>query len=94
MLSASRPAKDPRRSTNAFAALTWTAIHDCLCFYRREARVKLFIAVIVLVWLLWQRFLYRQLMYAVLLKSLKTAITGIRAGWGKLDRKATAEVGP
>jgi len=43
----------------------------------------------VLVWLLWQRFLYRQLMYAVLLKSLQTAITGIRAGWGKLDRKGT-----
>ena len=42
-----------------------------------------------LVWLLWQRFLYRQLMYAVLLKSLKTAFSGIRAGWGKLERKGT-----
>jgi cellulose synthase/poly-beta-1,6-N-acetylglucosamine synthase-like glycosyltransferase/spore germination protein YaaH/peptidoglycan/xylan/chitin deacetylase (PgdA/CDA1 family) len=42
-----------------------------------------------LVWLLWQRFLYRQLMYAVLLKSLKTALSGIRAGWGKLERKGT-----
>ena len=37
---------------NGLGALTWTAIHDCLSFYRREARVKLFIAVIVLVWLL------------------------------------------
>ncbi|HJT18148.1 MAG TPA: glycosyltransferase, partial [Thermoanaerobaculia bacterium] len=46
----------------------------------------------VLVWLLWQRFLYRQLMYAVLLKSLQTAVTGIRAGWGKLDRKGTVEL--
>ena len=46
----------------------------------------------VLVWLLWQRFLYRQLMYAVLLKSLKTAVSGIRAGWGKLDRKGTVEL--
>ncbi len=45
----------------------------------------------VLVWLLWQRFLYRQLMYAVLLKSLKTAVSGIRTGWGKLDRKGTVE---
>src|SRR5206468_2244833 len=35
----------------------------------------------VLVWLFWQRFLYRQLMYAVLLKSLKTAVSGMRAGW-------------
>ncbi|HYM60710.1 MAG TPA: glycosyltransferase [Thermoanaerobaculia bacterium] len=43
----------------------------------------------VLVWLFWQRFLYRQLMYAVLLKSIKTAASGIRAGWGKLERKGT-----
>ena len=46
----------------------------------------------VLVWLFWQRFLYRQLMYAVLLKSLKTAMSGIRAGWGKLDRKGTVDL--
>lgn len=46
----------------------------------------------VLVWLFWQRFLYRQLMYAVLLKSLRTAVTGIRAGWGKLERKGTVEL--
>jgi cellulose synthase/poly-beta-1,6-N-acetylglucosamine synthase-like glycosyltransferase/spore germination protein YaaH/peptidoglycan/xylan/chitin deacetylase (PgdA/CDA1 family) len=45
-----------------------------------------------LVWLFWQRFLYRQLMYAVVLKSLKTAISGIRTGWGKLERKGTVEV--
>ena len=43
----------------------------------------------VLVWLFWQRFLYRQLMYAVVLKSIKTAVSGIRAGWGKLERKGT-----
>ena len=48
----------------------------------------------VLVWLFWQRFLYRQLMYGVLLKSLKTAVSGIRAGWGKLDRKGTVEMLP
>src|SRR5260370_19092031 len=48
----------------------------------------------VLVWLFWQRFLYRQLMYGVLLKSIKTAISGIRAGWGKLDRKGTVELLP
>ena len=28
----------------------------------------------LLVWLFWQRFLYRQLMYAVLLRSIKTAV--------------------
>ena len=46
----------------------------------------------VLVWLFWQRFLYRQLMYAVVLKSIKTAISGIRAGWGTLERKGTVEL--
>ena len=46
----------------------------------------------MLVWLFWQRFLYRQLMYAVLLKSVKTAISGMRAGWGKLERKGTVEL--
>ncbi|MEA2235945.1 MAG: peptidoglycan-N-acetylglucosamine deacetylase [Thermoanaerobaculia bacterium] len=46
----------------------------------------------VLVWLFWQRFLYRQLMYAVVLKSIKTAISGMRTGWGKLERKGTVEM--
>jgi hypothetical protein len=46
----------------------------------------------VLVWLFWQRFLYRQLMYAVLLKSIKTAISGIRASWGKLERRGTVTI--
>jgi cellulose synthase/poly-beta-1,6-N-acetylglucosamine synthase-like glycosyltransferase/spore germination protein YaaH/peptidoglycan/xylan/chitin deacetylase (PgdA/CDA1 family) len=48
----------------------------------------------VLVWLFWQRFLYRQLMYAVLLKSVKTALSGMRTGWGKLERKGTVEMLP
>lgn len=48
----------------------------------------------VLVWLFWQRFLYRQLMYAVLLKSIQTAISGMRTGWGKLERKGTVELLP
>ena len=46
----------------------------------------------MLVWLFWQRFLYRQLMYAVLLKSIKTALSGMRTGWGKLERKGTVLV--
>jgi len=46
----------------------------------------------VLVWLFWQRFLYRQLMYAVVLKSIKTAVSGMRTGWGKLERKGTVEM--
>jgi poly-beta-1,6 N-acetyl-D-glucosamine synthase len=46
----------------------------------------------MLVWLFWQRFLYRQLMYAVVVKSVKTALSGMRTGWGKLERKGTVEL--
>ena len=46
----------------------------------------------MLVWLFWQRFLYRQLMYAVLIKSVTTALSGMRTGWGKLERKGTVKV--
>jgi cellulose synthase/poly-beta-1,6-N-acetylglucosamine synthase-like glycosyltransferase len=44
-----------------------------------------------LVWLFWQRFLYRQLMYGVVLKSARTALQGLRTGWGKLERKGTVQ---
>jgi cellulose synthase/poly-beta-1,6-N-acetylglucosamine synthase-like glycosyltransferase len=44
-----------------------------------------------LVWLFWQRFLYRQLMYGVVLKSVRTALRGLRTGWGKLERKGTVK---
>lgn len=46
----------------------------------------------LLPWLLLQRFVYRQLMYYVILKSLVVAIRGTHVGWGKLDRRGTAEV--
>lgn len=42
-------------------------------------------------WLFWQRFVYRQLMYAVMIKSVLTALQGIRAGWSKLERKGTVQ---
>ena len=47
-----------------------------------------------LVWLPAQRFGYRQLMYYVVIKSIDAAIRGARVGWGKLDRRATATLGP
>jgi len=43
-----------------------------------------------LLWLFWQRFVYRQIMYAVALRALRQAIVGRAAGWGKLHRKGTA----
>ncbi|HEV2104988.1 MAG TPA: glycosyltransferase [Candidatus Eisenbacteria bacterium] len=46
----------------------------------------------LLLWLFWQRFVYRQVMYAVVWRALRTAIVGRHAGWGKLERKGTARV--
>jgi hypothetical protein len=37
----------------------------------------------------WQRFVYRQIMYAVVLRSVQTAMGGLRASWGKLERRGT-----
>ncbi|MBW8733747.1 MAG: glycosyltransferase family 2 protein, partial [Asticcacaulis sp.] len=37
-------------------------------------------------WLLSQRFVYRQIMYYVVLKALYSAVHGLRVGWGKLER--------
>ncbi|HEY3800257.1 MAG TPA: glycosyltransferase, partial [Caulobacteraceae bacterium] len=47
-----------------------------------------------LVWLPVQRFGYRQLMYYVVVKSIVTALRGSRVGWGKLERRATAQMAP
>ena len=41
-------------------------------------------------WVVWQRFVYRQIMYAVVLRSVQMAIGGLRAGWGKVERRGTA----
>ncbi|HLK57844.1 MAG TPA: glycosyltransferase, partial [Chthonomonadaceae bacterium] len=48
----------------------------------------------LLPWLLLQRFVYRQLMYYVILKSLLAAIRGGAVGWGKLERTGTARIEP
>ncbi len=44
--------------------------------------------------LLLQRFAYRQLMYAVMFRSLVRAVAGGAAGWGKLARTGTVRVPP
>lgn len=45
----------------------------------------------LLIWLFWQRFFYRQLMYYVAIKSTLTSLRGAWVGWGKLERKATVK---
>lgn len=47
----------------------------------------------LLPWLFLQRFVYRQLMYYVILKSIVSAIRGGAVGWGKLERTGKAQIG-
>ncbi len=44
-----------------------------------------------MIWLPVQRFGYRQLLYYVVVKSIDAALHGARVGWGKLERRATAD---
>lgn len=46
----------------------------------------------LLPWLFAQKFLYRQMMYYVVLKSIVSAFRGGTVGWGKLERTGTARV--
>ena len=45
----------------------------------------------LLVWLVPQRFFYRQLMYVVALRTLVASLRGREMGWAKLERKATVD---
>lgn len=47
----------------------------------------------LLLWMFWQRFAYRQVMYYVIFRSIMAAFRGHHVGWGKLQRKGTATVG-
>jgi hypothetical protein len=47
----------------------------------------------LLVWLFWQRLLYRQVMYYIAAKSLFAALRGRSVAWGKVERKATIPMG-
>ena len=70
-----------------FLAIDW--LSACFAFVlEKKERWRL------LWWLFLQRFCYRQVMYYVMIKSVAVAIRGPRVGWGKLERKATAEARP
>jgi len=70
-----------------FLAIDWAAACFAFLLERRERWSLLW-------WLFLQRFCYRQVMYYVMIKSVAIALRGPVVGWGKLDRKATAEAGP
>jgi len=43
----------------------------------------------LLLWLFWQRLIYRQVMYYVAIKSILAAIRGGAVAWARIERKAT-----
>jgi cellulose synthase/poly-beta-1,6-N-acetylglucosamine synthase-like glycosyltransferase len=67
-----------------FLAIDWVAAGFAFLL-EKEERWRL------LWWLFLQRFCYRQVMYYVMIKSVAVAMRGALVGWGKLERKATAE---
>lgn len=70
-----------------FLAIDWISAGFAFLLERRERWSLLW-------WLFLQRFCYRQVMYYVMIKSVAIALRGPVVGWGKLERKATAEAGP
>ncbi len=67
-----------------FLAVDWVGALIAFLMEKKEQKS-------LLVWLLIQRFGYRQVMYWVMVKAVWTAIRGAVVGWGKLERKATVE---
>jgi cellulose synthase/poly-beta-1,6-N-acetylglucosamine synthase-like glycosyltransferase/peptidoglycan/xylan/chitin deacetylase (PgdA/CDA1 family)/spore germination protein YaaH len=67
-----------------FLAIDWVAAGFAFLLEKKEHWRLLW-------WLFLQRFCYRQVMYYVMIKSVAVATRGTTVGWGKLDRKATAE---
>ncbi|MEG3125307.1 glycosyltransferase [Sphingomonas sp. GB1N7] len=73
-------------------AIYWTAFTaiDVLCgwiAYRLEPREQRYPAHLLVA----QRFIYRQVMYWVVLKAIGAAISGLGVGWGKLERTGSVE---
>ena len=57
--------------------------------YRMEPTKQRFPAFLMVM----QRFVYRQLMYGVVLRSISSALRGRVVGWGKLERTGTVDAG-
>lgn len=74
-------------------ALYWSAFTgvDLVCgliAYRLDARAERFRPLLLLA----QRFVYRQLMYSVVIKAAGAALSGIGIGWGKLERSGRVAI--
>lgn len=76
------------------------SLHQILLYYGLFLLIDIFISVVAfrfekenywrLLWLLPQRFAYRQLMYIVIFRSIRRAIKGQGQGWGSLKRTGNA----
>lgn len=69
----------------AFLAIDWLAA--VVAVWMEPGEEKWLTSLVLL-----QRFVYRQVMYLVVLKSVATALRGTGLGWGKQVRKGTVEV--
>jgi peptidoglycan-N-acetylglucosamine deacetylase len=58
--------------------------------YRLERREKHFPAFLMIA----QRFVYRQLMYSVVIRAVSNALRGPKVGWGKLERSGRMDANP
>ena len=71
--------------------LAFTAI-DVVCgwvAYRLDHREKRYPALLLIA----QRFIYRQIMYSVVLRAVAAALRGPSVGWGKLERSGRIDAG-
>lgn len=68
-----------------FLTLDYLAALTSFVFEKREDKK-------LLAWLFLQRFVYRQLLYIISIRSILTALKGGPVGWNKLARKATVQV--
>jgi cellulose synthase/poly-beta-1,6-N-acetylglucosamine synthase-like glycosyltransferase/spore germination protein YaaH/peptidoglycan/xylan/chitin deacetylase (PgdA/CDA1 family) len=90
-----------------FISLAWNwhdpaSLHKILLYYGLFLFVDIAVSLIAfsferekiskLIWLLPQRFVYRQLMYVILFRSITRAIKGESQGWGVLKRTGNAQL--
>jgi hypothetical protein len=73
-------------------AAYWVAftVIDIVCgavAYRLEPRERRYPALLLVA----QRFIYRQIMYGVVIRAIGTAILGPWVGWGKLERSGRVQ---
>jgi hypothetical protein len=90
-----------------FLSIAWNwsdsqSLHKILLYYGIFLLVDVFVSLLAfsfekekltrLAWLIPQRFVYRQLMYVILFRSIAKAMKGEGQGWGVLKRTGNAQL--